>query len=568
MKIKSVTIENYRSHKKTTVNLRNYNLITGPNSSGKSNLFSAILCFYNYKGIKFVESKDGSKFTVGQMSRIIVDYDLGPKDSDVRELFKLEADVNSLSISCDLNKMEYACKTKPTIKKGDILKFLKKTKIIFIPAIPDNSETFKLTGPSLMREALTEILKEIWDKSPEANIINEEMTTLLSKLNGTTSNNGISPRIISEKINESIGKVNLSLRFDVKHIDFTTIISSVYNVAVTDRILQDDIDPSVISTGQMKYLFYSLIRVLKDMNLESSGECPENPLKFLIFEEPEAFLHPSNQLSLAETMRNLSKSEEWQFALSTHSPYFVSKEIAHMQDIIRIDRDEHGVSNVHQINDDQFSFIKDNKEFITYIKQLKNNQAHPIRKFLEGDIDRLLKKHELGLDEFMYNLYLNSERSRLFLSNKVIICEGISDKILIDHFIKVMGEKYISDIYVLECNGKYDIIRYKKVLDYFGIKHCIIYDTDSDKDSSNNLSVNLNQYIKKSITNDPGSFVDSLCFEPNLEKENSFFIKKEGDLKLDEKPLYLIKMIEENNIPNLEKVQLKITNLIEKLYNS
>ena len=80
MKIKSIKIENFRSHKDSTINLRDYNLITGPNSSGKSSIFYALLCFYSYKGIKFNEDKDRSKFSGDQPSRVTVTYELNQND--------------------------------------------------------------------------------------------------------------------------------------------------------------------------------------------------------------------------------------------------------------------------------------------------------------------------------------------------------------------------------------------------------------------------------------------------------------------------------------------------------
>ena len=90
MKIKSIKIENFRSHKDSTINLRDYNLITGPNSSGKSSIFYALLCFYNYKGIKFNEDKDRSKFSRDQPSSVTVTYELNQNDQEIKNLFNLD----------------------------------------------------------------------------------------------------------------------------------------------------------------------------------------------------------------------------------------------------------------------------------------------------------------------------------------------------------------------------------------------------------------------------------------------------------------------------------------------
>ena len=347
-------------------------------------------------------------------------------------MFNLDTNKNELSINCDLKANKYRLDGKTDISKGVINEFLSGTNIIFIPAIPDSSEAFKLTGSSLMRDALTDIIETIWEQSPESKKINEIMDQLLSDLNKSKTNAGISPSQITDKINESIKNVNLKLSFQSKPLNHTTLISNIYTVAVSDTKLSGDIDPSTISTGQMKFLFYNLIRVLKDLKQSTMEDDNANQLHLLIFEEPEAFLHPSNQLSLGETMRSLSISKGWQFAISTHSPFFISKEIEHMQDIIRIERDKSGVSKIFQINEEQWKELKDNEDFITFLEKLKNNSDFSITSELKKKIDKIIGTYRGGLDEFSYNLYLNSERSRLFLSDKVIICEGISDKILVD----------------------------------------------------------------------------------------------------------------------------------------
>ena len=203
-----------------------------------------------------------------------------------------------------------------------------------------------------------------------------------------------------------------------------------------------------------------------------------------------------------------------------------------MQDIVRIERKEKGISKVFQIDENKFQNLRKNGEFIDFLNELKNEKNSSMKKNLKKEIREKIENHDRGLDEFMYNLYLNSERSRLFLSNKVIICEGISDKVLIDYFIRLKGEDYISEIYVLETNGKYDMVRYMKLLDYFGIKYGIVYDTDSDKSIDKNLARNLNKYIDQYIQNhNDSSYFDKLLFDPSLEEENCFFIKKNNDLK-------------------------------------
>jgi len=61
VKMKSVKIHNFRSIKKATFMLNDYNVLVGANNSGKSNILTALRIFYE-DGIKFNEKTDFPRF--------------------------------------------------------------------------------------------------------------------------------------------------------------------------------------------------------------------------------------------------------------------------------------------------------------------------------------------------------------------------------------------------------------------------------------------------------------------------------------------------------------------------
>ena len=107
-----------------------------------------------------------------------------------------------------------------------------------------------------------------------------------------------------------------------------------------------------------------------------------------------------------------------------------------------------------------------------------------------------------------------------------------------------------------------------KILNHFGIKHCIIYDTDSNKKQNKNLAINVNPYIEESIKKYSNFFVDSICFNPNLEEENKFFDSNWDKLNNNEKALYILSGIKTGQLPNFNNINEKVTNLVQKLYES
>ena len=107
-----------------------------------------------------------------------------------------------------------------------------------------------------------------------------------------------------------------------------------------------------------------------------------------------------------------------------------------------------------------------------------------------------------------------------------------------------------------------------KILNHFGIKHCIIYDTDSNKKQNKNLAINVNPYIEESIEKYSNFFVGSICFNPNLEEENMFFDSNGNKLNNNEKAIYILSGIKTGQLPNIGELKVKISDLVQKLYES
>jgi len=74
MKIKSLTIHNFRSIKEVKFNLEDYVILVGANNAGKSNILTALRIFYEDE-IKFNEKSDFPKFqTEDNESWIEIEY--------------------------------------------------------------------------------------------------------------------------------------------------------------------------------------------------------------------------------------------------------------------------------------------------------------------------------------------------------------------------------------------------------------------------------------------------------------------------------------------------------------
>ena len=98
-------------------------------------------------------------------------------------------------------------------------------------------------------------------------------------------------------------------------------------------------------SGFQRHFIYSLINIssrytVKKEKKKSKDFTPSMTL--LLFEEPEAFLHPPQQDILARNLMKFSDPEEKQVICSTHSPHFVSRNSNNIPGLIHFSR-ENGI---------------------------------------------------------------------------------------------------------------------------------------------------------------------------------------------------------------------------------
>jgi predicted ATP-dependent endonuclease of OLD family len=213
-------------------------------------------------------------------------------------------------------------------------------------------------------------------------------------------------------------------------------------------------------------------------------------MTLLLFEEPEAFLHPPQQDILARSLMTVSKSENKQVICSTHSPHFVSRNSQNILGLIHFER-KNGIVSTFQITEKDWDDIVDANLMINKIaekyKKMKNKLA-------EED-----KKPEMeAVKQF---LWLNPDRCGLFFANHVLLVEGPTEVGLINKLIgdgKIKKSEY--GLYVLDCLGKYNIHRFMNMIALLGINHSVIFDDDNNKDEHQDINQLIEDTRNSSLT--------------------------------------------------------------------
>jgi len=167
----------------------------------------------------------------------------------------------------------------------------------------------------------------------------------------------------------------------------------------------------------------------------------------VMISEPEIHLHPAVIKRLFWAMQN---SNFGQIIFTTHSPLFVTP--ISLRNLIRVVKDENNFTTAFSIDNEKY------------------------------DYQRLIEE-------------LNADNLEMFFTDKVILVEGVSDRLLIRGLIDkfYQGNK---DIKVIQTHGKGNVKLYLELLKIFKIPFMVILDRDAIRtnhirDMMNYLQINL-----------------------------------------------------------------------------
>jgi len=576
MRIIQIEIHNFRSIKSAKFKLNDYSLLIGENNAGKSNVFRALRIFYE-DNLKYDEKTDFPKFsTEDNESWIEIEY---LTNSNEQETLKDEYKNASSILKVRKILKTHGTKFKSLIKsnqsnifayeKGELstnyfygaknISQSKLGKVIFIPEISKVDDNLKMSGPSPLREMINFIVKKVITKSESFNKLNQSFETFNNEFKSEVKDD-FSIDELEKDINKEVESWNINFGLNINPIKPTDIVKNLVSHYVQDGNLDNKI-VSIDSFGQglQRHLIYTLLKLSTKYVDNSSNDSKKefNPeYTLILFEEPEAFLHPSQQEKININLQILSKEENQQILITSHSPIFVSKNISFLSSLIKVKR-EHS-SKLFQIEKEQIELLfEDNNSLFEHFKSLldKPEIEEPlkakIRKYslANEDDDTELK---LEQEKFKYSLWLDSERTSLFFAKKVIICEGASEKIFIDYLLNnEWFELKNKNIYILDSLGKFNIHRYMNLFKYLGINHSVLMDSDEN---------DTQEIVNSFIESNKNEYTNKIeLFNKDLEAFLGIDTPKRKDLK----PLNIMYQYSNGNIPSgkIEELKEKINNL-------
>jgi AAA15 family ATPase/GTPase len=376
--VKKLKITNFKSFASFEIEFENINILVGINNSGKSTILQAVLaCFYFLREL----SRERDSLDI-KASRAAVDVSFlnlpdvkdawhnkrqrGPQRRIIPVIFSVEF-TNGLGFEIHL-RLFYG---QPHI---EVMNCTKKT--------PKSEVDQILQSNPIIVPGFVGVL------------VNEELKTT----------QGINRIVSSGRHTEVLRNVLFQLKkADNKRFQLlSSLVDKYFGVRISNVEFNDDVDEFVsalyedhgveLDIGLGGSGFLQVLQLLTFILIKKSN--------IVLLDEPDAHLHPSLQKTLIQILTDLSKSENIQFILSTHS-----KEIIQQTDprnIIQITNE----SNVGKRLDSY-------PELITLMNQLgtlDNVDLALLMKtkrclFIEGDEQRILKNLAtiLGKDVFQGN---------------------------------------------------------------------------------------------------------------------------------------------------------------------
>ncbi|HEC92608.1 MAG TPA: ATP-dependent endonuclease, partial [Candidatus Atribacteria bacterium] len=408
-------------------------------------------------------------------------------------------------------------------------------------------------GPSPLRNTLTFVMKKVVKTSESFKSLNEAFEEFNKKFKEEASKDGISLENFRKEINENLKEWEVEFNIAINPVRPEDIIKNLVSHSFIDKILDKKMDIGLYGQGLQRHLIYVLIRLSSKYKEEKIYEKKEfSPeLTLILFEEPEAFLHPTQQEYLDFSLRSLASEEGLQVIVSTHSPIFVSRNIEDISFLIKLKR-ENGVTRCFQVSEEiREDILKENNEFTQLLKEklddlsVDERTKKRIRNIL-GDTDDDKRMDEEGI---RYSLWLDSERSSSFFADIVLICEGATEKTFIDYLLKNEWDDFREKkIYVLDAMGKFNIHRYMNLFKALGIYHSVL----ADRDENNNVHEIINEFIESN--------------QNEYKKKIYFFNKNIEDFlgipiptieRKDKKPLNVMWHYKNNKIEKTKINQLK-----------
>ena len=259
----------------------------------------------------------------------------------------------------------------------------------------------------------------------------------------------------------------------------------------------------------------------------------KNPIKCLMIDEPETFLHQTIYSTVISIIKRLST--KMRVIVSTHSPEFLDLYIDNLDEIILVNN-----GKLTPLPNDEF-----------FINRIKDNKIYDIS---QQNMDKNTKTI-IGILPSYFEQFVKPIITKALFSKIILIGEGVAESTLFS-CIQLSNENeeflgYSSFVTVL---GKYLMPAYIDIFKWLDLHTIVLFDSDTKR--TDPWKNGVNEFIKKEAD-------DFYCFEEDIETYLNLDKQKNGDRNY--KGLTVPIMIQSAYINNDTLLMSLISTLSEKI---
>lgn len=288
----------------------------------------------------------------------------------------------------------------------------------FIPAIMDPKEELQTTkSSSPVYQMIKSILSDI-----KAEDIKENFKEIQKQVKNERQ---INLDMLRKRFNDELELFNTSVDINLQDVE----ISEAFPLHID--ILFNDGVPTPLNnkgTGLQRYALFKFLKIKNELNLG------QDISYILLFEEPEAHLHPQFQREIAKILKDLSENPNYQTFITSHSPQFI--------DLLNLD----------------YVFIFNKEKECT-----KPNKCELHLTDIKEEIKTLL--------------LFDPNVKEIFFSEKIVLIEGPSEEIISNILIQ-NGKLDVSNVSIIKAESKFNIRRFIKVFNSLKIPYTVLIDED------------------------------------------------------------------------------------------
>jgi putative ATP-dependent endonuclease of OLD family len=459
-----VWIRNVRGIRDVEVHFRSFTTLIGPNNAGKSAVLDAIRLFYG--DLAWQDDRDRPwHVQPDDPSWVEIGYELTPDEA---------ADFNE-DLLDDSSLVIRRCFTDDGERhRGDYYSVIpgddpyptgwgrvapRLGRCVFVPAAALLHEQ---TDPAAA-SPLGEVLRLAFAR-PEVNEALSEISRLISELR-TALESGPIPDL-ENAIAQALRPWDLGSEIVLGDISSDFVVENLVSLKIARG--SERLSPDSQGSGVQRALMAGLIQGAAEIRAESAGAGRTADFRWVLFEEPEVFLHPSQVSRHALDLGRLAKTPNTAVTITTHDPTLLGGYDWRPDCVVRMGRTGDQV-RARSVSPEAFvAALSRTYERFQYVQAARDC----FTKSLTARTAQMLESKTLH--------ELDERRATALFADRVIVVEGFSDWALLK-WLRKRGQtdRLGPNLGVFDASGKFELHRASSLLSLFGIPHVLVWDEDA-----------------------------------------------------------------------------------------